>query len=412
MPSSSVAGSPGSQSPVDILTETTVDEARIDELADDFASRADEHDRKGTFAFENVAALKEAGVNKLMVPVEWGGTGGDLPLMIRVLRRIGRGDASTALVLQVHLVTVAALSVEAMRGDEKLERFLKDEVAKGKLCHLFSGAAEFEGRGPTTATKTEGGFIINGRKGFGTGCLVADYGVTPTIWQKSETERLNIRVLYPMDAPGLTLGDNWDSFGMRATGSHDYWFEEMFVPDENVLRIIPEPAPGTPPDPLSVGFLIGGLSTFGAMYLGVADAAFLYTKRALAQRTPLGSLNPSIANAGLQFYIGEIDQKLREASAMLESTAYRHRDPMSWSAAAIGDIVAMKDSVTRKAVDIVEMCMTALGGPAYYRRCPLGRYYRDVRAGPIHPVQHAAAVAMLGKAVADSVEGAAPAESA
>lgn len=82
---------------------------------------------------------------------------------------------------------------------------------------------------------------------------------------------------------------------------------------------------------------------------------------------------------------------------MLNWTLHVHRDPTEWDGRTFPDLVVLKDSVTRAAVDIVEMCCSAAGGFFYYKRCPLERYYRDVRAGPIHPFQHPGTVSMLGK---------------
>lgn len=52
---------------------------RLVELAEkhaaDFAVRADQHDRDGTYPFENIEALKESGYFAAPIPVELGGMG-------------------------------------------------------------------------------------------------------------------------------------------------------------------------------------------------------------------------------------------------------------------------------------------------------------------------------------------------
>ena len=47
-------------------------------LADDFATRAAEHDRANSFPFENIEAMKQAGYTALVVPENHGGLGADL----------------------------------------------------------------------------------------------------------------------------------------------------------------------------------------------------------------------------------------------------------------------------------------------------------------------------------------------
>lgn len=384
------------------LMPSTVDFATVEAMADDFATRAERHDRDASFPYENVDTMTRAGIYRLMVPQHLGGAGGDLAFTARVLRRIAQGDGSSALIVIQNMAVVAAFSVEAKRGDARMERFLREEVAQNKRIALFAGAPEFERRGSVLATRVDGGFLLNGAKGFGTGCLAADWGCTPVTWLKSEEERVGLRVIYPMSSPGITIGDNWDTFGMRGSNSHDFWFEDTFVPDDNVLRQAPE-VPGGPPDALTINFFFPGFALFASMYLGIADAAFAYVKQALAERMPLGGTTPAIMNPGLQSFLGEIDQRLREADAYLNWICQKYSDSALWTPANLTDVVSMKDSVTRKAVEIVEMCMQALGGPAYYKRCPLERLYRDVRAGPIHPPNHPAAMSQLGGAIARSV---------
>ncbi|MCL6512056.1 MAG: acyl-CoA dehydrogenase family protein, partial [Anaerolineae bacterium] len=71
--------------------------ARVDRLAELFASRAERHDREGSFAFENVADMRAAGLPRLPVPAALGGDGFNLFQCVCVLQHLARGDASTAL---------------------------------------------------------------------------------------------------------------------------------------------------------------------------------------------------------------------------------------------------------------------------------------------------------------------------
>jgi alkylation response protein AidB-like acyl-CoA dehydrogenase len=48
-------------------------------------------------------------------------------------------------------------------------------------------------------------------------------------------------------------------------------------------------------------------------------------------------------------------------------------------------------------VEVVNKAIDMVGGAALARRLPLERYYRDVRAGPMHPVSGFDALEMIGK---------------
>ena len=79
-------------------------------LADDFATRADEHDRENTFPFENFEALKQANYTSLPIPEELGGLGGDLLDLCLCQERLAQGDASTALAVNMHLFAVGSMA--------------------------------------------------------------------------------------------------------------------------------------------------------------------------------------------------------------------------------------------------------------------------------------------------------------
>src|SRR5262245_888071 len=84
------------------------------ELADDFATRASEHDEHGTFPFENIARMKETGYTTLVIPEDHGGLGADLVDFCLCQERLAQGCGATALAINMHLFGVGSM-VE--RGD-------------------------------------------------------------------------------------------------------------------------------------------------------------------------------------------------------------------------------------------------------------------------------------------------------
>src|SRR5271166_6003036 len=66
--------------------------AHVELLAREFAKRAGEHDRNGSFPFENFKLLKESGLLALTVPRQYGGGGAGLAQTVEVLGAIAQGD--------------------------------------------------------------------------------------------------------------------------------------------------------------------------------------------------------------------------------------------------------------------------------------------------------------------------------
>src|ERR1700737_2256997 len=81
--------------------------ATAESLAAPLACRAAEHDRNGHYPFENIAALKEAGYFVAPIPEDHGGQGVESVHDILVAStRLARGDPSTTLGLNMHLMVV------------------------------------------------------------------------------------------------------------------------------------------------------------------------------------------------------------------------------------------------------------------------------------------------------------------
>src|SRR5918995_7511344 len=75
-------------------------------LAEDFATRAAQHDREASDPVENYAALRDAGFYGLNVPTELGGGGVGLLGWSLAAEELAQGCASTALSFNMHLSVV------------------------------------------------------------------------------------------------------------------------------------------------------------------------------------------------------------------------------------------------------------------------------------------------------------------
>src|SRR5262249_25495608 len=71
-------------------------------LADEFRATAAELDESGAFPFANYQRMREAGYLRAGVPVELGGLGAGLLDIARAQQALARGDASTALAVNMH----------------------------------------------------------------------------------------------------------------------------------------------------------------------------------------------------------------------------------------------------------------------------------------------------------------------
>ena len=109
-------------------------------LADEFAERAAEHDRDGSFPFENYERMREEGYLGLTVPEELGGMGAGLYDLILAQERLAAGDGSTALAVNMHVSPIGQLaSLWRASGDGRLADVLS-RAADGRLVYASMSA--------------------------------------------------------------------------------------------------------------------------------------------------------------------------------------------------------------------------------------------------------------------------------
>ncbi|MBI3244918.1 MAG: acyl-CoA/acyl-ACP dehydrogenase [Deltaproteobacteria bacterium] len=368
--------------------------------AEDFTTRVAQHDRENSFPFENVAAMKASGYTNMTVPAELGGGGANLLDLILAQERLARGDGPTAVAINMHLFNIAVRSDLWRLGDEKQLPFL-EASARDHLI-LASGTSDpkmhtvvgFAGLNDTTrrAEKVAGGYLVNGRAGFGTLCACADYLEQTAHYDDPGKGPLCLFFTLPAKTPGITIQNNWDTMSIRSSASHDSVWENVFVPEERVTA-----RPARTWDTSNNVFVSWFMTSVPACYLGIAEAARDYAFNWVRERTQI-PFDRSVSHyPGNQFLAAEIEVGLRAARALLVQTASALNEPTIRANPPLMDILACKHFVTETAVSVVDKVMRIVGGAALFRSGPLEQMYRDIRAAIIHPLAGHDTLGVLGK---------------
>jgi len=354
--------------------------AAADQLASTFAGRSTKHDREGSFPHDNFADMRESGYLKLTVPKQYGGDEASLYEFVLAQDHLARGDGSTALAAGWHLGQVMQLRLSRSWPEALYASFCKEVVSKGVTINHFAseratGSPSRGGKPETTAIRTAGGFLINGRKTYSTLSPDVSY-FTVSAWLEEENRVAEF--LIRMGA-GISIDETWDTLGMRATGSHDLLLNQAFVPDSDSL----EGAEITRNSGTS--FDGGTLLHIPACYIGIAHAArdfainFAKTYRPNSLPGPISEL-PTI-----QRQIGEMEAELITARTLLYSIADRWDRLPEGRSGLKPELGLAKYVATNSAVRIVDLAMRIVGGASLSRKLPLERMYRDVRAGLHNP---------------------------
>ncbi len=370
--------------------------ALCEEHAVDFATRATEHDRASSFPFENVQAMQESGALAAPVPAELGGLGlVSLHDLAAGVNRLARGDSSTAIAVNMHLAvawTVARAWREATAtGADNVDAYALPLglVGQGQLVAavLATEAGTAAGYVRTEVTKVDGGYQLDGRKSFAT-LSPAAYLLLVMARLRDGDDDLVVYAPVAPDATGVTLCDNWDALGMRASGSQDVIFEGCFVPDGSLFIQGPWGALNAT---TLTGQLAGVMGLVGA-FLGIAEVAQQHAVNLVTTRRKAPGDRLLAERPAIQFAIAENEIDLAASRAILERAAilvdgyYEEATSdditMDVLHGLYANFQAAKQFVNHAAVRIVDRALTVSGGAGYSTSNPLSRLYRDVRAGP------------------------------
>lgn len=182
------------------------------------------------------AGAREAGIFAPHAPVEYGGLGLDMVDRAPVFEAAGRSlFGPVALNINapdegnVHLLDHLATT-------EQRERYLAPLV-RGEMRSGFAMTEPAPGAGSdpsalaTTATRADGGWLINGEKHFITGADGAGFFIVMARTGEDAT-----MFLAPADREGLEVGRHLRSLDTSMIGGHcQMRFTDCFVPDEDVL---------------------------------------------------------------------------------------------------------------------------------------------------------------------------------
>lgn len=135
--------------------------------------------------------------------------------------------------------------------------------------------------------------------------------------------------------------------------------------------------------------------TVASIYLGVARAAVRFAYDYVGRRTATGASVPMARQPAQVFNAADIELLLRPAEALVSDGLHRRAE-----LGLLGpeELNTIKYVAVNAADEAVDRCVRMTGGHGIFRKMPLERHYRDVRAGQFHPPNNDVARETIGKA--------------
>lgn len=204
------------------------------ELAKRFAAKiaegASERDRQRHLPVAEIAEFTQSGLWSLNVPKEYGGPDLSYSTIAEVISIVAAADPSIGQLPQNHIDFIDTLRTTAT--PEQRAEFFGAILAGTRSGNAFSElgsrtAADFE----TKITRRGDDYVVNGRKFYSSGALLAHIVPITTVDPEG---RLYIAVA-DRNARGLTVIDDWSSFGQRTTASGTVIIEDLVLPASRVI---------------------------------------------------------------------------------------------------------------------------------------------------------------------------------
>jgi acyl-CoA dehydrogenase len=351
---------------------------------------AAEYDRKAEVPPGIAEKAKAAGLLNVTIPKEYGGMSYGALQSAVIAEELGAACAGISITI---LVNGLALTPILIAGSEKQkERFLRPVAEGAKLaafCLTEREAGSDAGSLKTTALPDGDDFVINGQKCFITSGGLAEIMTVFALTDPERGPRGVSAIIVSADTPGIHVSKVEDKMGQRASNTVELTFENVRVPQANLLG---KPGRGFP---IALQTLDFGRSGVAALSVGVARAALegaiIYAK----ERQQFGA--PIINNQGVSFMLADMGMKVEAARLLTWQAAWMADQGMKATAYSAMAKCFASDTAMEVTTDAVQI----FGGYGYMKDYPVEKLMRDAKLLQIYEgtnqIQRMVIARQLGK---------------
>jgi 3-hydroxy-9,10-secoandrosta-1,3,5(10)-triene-9,17-dione monooxygenase len=352
---------------------------------------------------ENIKAIREAGLFKIMVPRRYGGLETDIRTKLEVSRELARGCGSTS--WATTLMNVCAWFAGLAFAEAQDDVWGRNPEAR--VAGVFAPTAK--------SRRVDGGLIVTGKWPWASGCLHADWallGVPVVDADGQETDQG--LALIPM--PELAIEDTWFVAGMKGIGSNTVVAEEVFIPDHRIVSV-PKLLAGDPPTPYKdealyrSSFIPVAVLMLAGPQLGLCARALEF----VIEKAPKRGISYTFYET--QTASPSFQLALAEAATLVDGAhlfAYRAADDIDGAARAGRKLSYLERARVRMdtghavktARNAIDTLISAHGAASFADSSPMQRIWRDSETASRHAViSPAVSAEVYGRALLGITEG-------
>jgi alkylation response protein AidB-like acyl-CoA dehydrogenase len=336
------------------------------------AAEAEESERLRRLTPRAVEALRSTGVFRMPMPKAWSGPQVDIRTQVEVIEELSAADGSAGWCAMIGsnggFYTAALDDVTARTLYPDLDAVTAGWVVPAGKLH-----------------RVEGGYRLEGRWQFGSGCTHADVIVGGALVCESGEPviaadgRPEMRIAM-LPADRFEILDTWNTTGLAGSGSHDYRAEGVFVPVEQTFRF--RDLRTSERDGVLYAWPGMFFVNFSGVPLGIARAALEDAEQVLADKILMPERRPARREPRVRACVASAHAMVGAA----RSYVFDVLDDL-WTTLQAGDepslrqrarLFGMHGHTLRTCRDAVGLLAEAVGSASIHRACGLERRLRDL----------------------------------
>ena len=337
-------------------------------------------DRERRLPVDEIESFSQTGLWGITVPKEYGGPGVSTTTFTEVVAIVSEADASIGQIPQNHYANVEEIR---LIGTEAQKKFFFDRILKGE--RLGNAAVERSGKNVIanqTRLEPDGdGYRLSGEKFYCTGALFAHW--VPVRVTNADGKR--VLAIVNRHSEGLTVIDDWSSFGQRTTASGTVVLKDVRVSPDQILPSYEAYQRPTTRGPFSQIIHV-------AIDVGIARAAIADTIEFVKNRSrPWIDANVERASDDPLTIqdLGKLQYQLHAAEALMERSALKVDraaavlDEETVTAAALA-VAEAKIAATEISIEATNKLFELAGTQSTLDKHGLDRHWRNARVHTLH----------------------------
>ena len=326
-------------------------------------------DECGEFPLATIKELGKLGLLGIIFPAELGGAGMGYVEYVTGIEELSRVDGSVGIIVAAH--TSLCSNHIFLAGNEAQKKKYIPKLASGEYIGAWGltepSSGSDAGSARMTASKTKGGWILNGTKTFCTNGHYADVLVVVAVTDRAAHTHGLSAFIVEKDAKGFRPGKKENKLGLRASDTAELIFEDCFVPTENLL--------GHEGDGFidAMRILDGGRISIAALSLGMAEGAYEAALKYSKERKQFGK--PISDFQAIQWKLADMATEIEAAKLLtLRAAAMKDAGLKTTLESSMAKLYASEVAV-RCANEGVQIH----GGYGFIKDYPAEKFYRDVK---------------------------------